>query len=63
MKIGDLIKVKCPDKAGVWYHGVILELNQYNLPMQFDEMWCAETGSLYIFNMQKDKIEVLCEAQ
>lgn len=62
MKTGDLIKVKCPSKMNKWYHGVILELNYGRLPWQFDEMWCAETRSLYIFDMTKDEIKVLCEA-
>lgn len=63
MQPGDLIKVKCPLVADIWYHGVVLELNYQQLSWQFDEMWCAETSSLYIFDMSKDEIEVLCGAR
>ena len=61
MKIGDLIKVRCPQTRDGWYHGVIVFLKTSSDLYGFDKMWCAETSAFYAFNANKDKIDLLCK--
>ena len=63
MKIGDLIKVKCPQTKDKWYHGVIVFLKNSNTFYDFDKMWCAEISSFYAFDAKKDDITLLCKAR